>query len=104
MLKKKKGLDGKEGQNREYIIHQLHVCKHCKIKGDYRGFYQSTVDVAKRLPCKETTFMNNVTNTLEKVQFGGYKPASEEIEQIFRYIEKKVNEMISESKRWKVKI
>jgi hypothetical protein len=35
---------------------------------------------------------------LEKVQFGGYKPASEEIERVFRHIEKKVGEITSDKK------
>lgn len=95
---KKKNIDRKDIQGKEYIIKKLHDCKECKIKGDFKGFYQSAFDVAQKVFSEDKTFLDTLSGTLEKVQFGGYKPASEEIERVFRHIEKKVGEITSDKK------
>jgi hypothetical protein len=96
--KKKKHANAKEVQGNEYILQKLNQCKQSKLKGDYRGFYQSAFDVVQQVAGDDKAFMDSLTGTLEKVQFGGYRPAAEEIERVLRHIEKKSAETFSDKK------
>jgi len=96
---KKKNAGAKGVQGPEYILQTLNQCKQSKLKGDYKGFYQSAFDVAQQITGDDKTFIDNLSGTLEKVQFGGYRPAAEEIERVLRHIEKKSAEIFSDKKK-----
>ena len=96
--KKKTDADWKGGRGREYIIEKLHECRQCRIKGDHKGFYRAAFETAQIIFDKDKAFLDTLFSTLEKVQFGGYMPSSEEINRVFRQIEKKAGEITSDKK------
>ena len=87
-----------ETQSKNYIEAQLQACRQYKLKGDYTGLYQSMLDLSTALSREDTTVHESLAGTLEKVRFGGQVPATEETNRIFRSIEKKAEEVLSNKK------
>jgi amino acid transporter len=94
--KKKESLCERNVQNREYALIKIQECRECKLKGDYKGFYQAAIEISKKCFIEDNNFIDNLTDNLEKVQFGGSRPSSDEIERTFRHIDKKTNEFTSD--------
>lgn len=97
-LKKEKSTGAQE-DNTKNILAQLQRCKECKIRGDYKGFYQSALDTGKKIFGDDKTFIDNAGDMLEKIQFGGYRPPAEEVDRIFRQLEKRIGEITSQDKQ-----
>ncbi|MEI6126302.1 MAG: BatD family protein [Pseudomonadota bacterium] len=81
------------------IFEQLQRCRQCKISGDYKGFYQSVLAAGKSFFGEDKTFIDNAEDMLEKVSFGGYWPSAEEVDRIFRQLEKRIGDITSQNKQ-----
>ena len=47
----------------------------------------------------DKTFIDSAGDMLEKIQFGGYRPPAEEVDRIFRQLEKRIGEITSQNKQ-----
>ncbi len=95
---KKMPFPKKEVLNKDCLIKKVGECKKHKIRGDYTAFYRSAKDMAENFFEEDKDFAAGIAESLEKMQFGGSNPASEEIERTFRYIEKKTAGNINSAK------
>jgi hypothetical protein len=98
LSKKKKNLRKNKDSEKQQLITSLQNCREHKIKGDYSGFFQCAVDAAGQIPDMDQAFIDNLTDSLGKVRFGGYRPTAEEVDRIFRSIEKPARDIISDKK------
>jgi len=74
---------------KDYFSTRLAACRQCKLNGDLAGFYQAAHEIARRLPEAEPALLENLSATLERVRFGGYRPTAEELEARLRQLERR---------------
>jgi len=95
-LKKKEGGTGADLPGKDEIIKTYNACKKCRTEGDYAGFYRAAIDVLEKTSIEESIIIDDLKSVCEKVEFGSYVPASEEIEPVFRRITKAMEKNFSD--------
>jgi hypothetical protein len=95
LLKDKKMLTTREGtiqniaDSKENVLKKLRMLKESKINGDTISFYRCAIEIL-RATAGDQNSLNDLGKVLEQVQFGGYKPTSEELDKVFRHLVKEV--------------
>ena len=93
----KNNKDGSQNlSDKEDIIRAFDICKKCKTDGDHAGFYHAAIDVLTKTSTGEDMIINDLKGVCEKIEFGSYRPSSEEIEPVFRRITKAMEKTFSD--------
>jgi len=97
-LKKKKGKGDDGGFDREGLLKTYDACKRYKTEGDYVGFYHAAIEILTKTTLDESVIIDDLKKVCEKVEFGSYRPPSEEIEPVFRRITRAMEKTLSDKK------
>jgi len=88
----------KDDARTQAVAEQLRQCRGCKLQGDYGGFFRCALAIAKNIAPVDKILIDNLAAMLEKVQFSGYRPPAEDIDRIYRQLEKKAGEIAAADK------
>lgn len=101
-LKKKKGQCDSDLPDKDNLLKTYAECKRCKTEGDMTGFYRTAIDVLTKTSAEEGMIIDDLKSVCEKVEFGNYRPASEEIEPVFRRITRAMENTFSDKKNYEL--
>ena len=97
-LKKKKTGSADGGLDKENLLKTYDACKRYKTEGDYAGFYHAAIEILTKTTLDEGVIIDDLRKVCEKVEFGSYRPPSEEIDPVFRRITKVMEKTFSNKK------
>jgi len=97
-LKKKKAGSTDGGLDKENLLKIYDSCKRYKTEGDYAGFYHAAIEILTKTTLDEGMIIDDLRRVCEKVEFGSYRPPSEEINPVFRRITKVMEKTFSNKK------
>jgi hypothetical protein len=97
--KKKQGEGKDELLDKEDLLKTYDACKKHKTEGNYAGFYQSAIEILTKTTLNEGRVIDDLKKVHEKIEFGSYRPPSEEIELVLRRIIKVMEKTISDKKK-----
>jgi len=97
-LKKNQGKGGDGLLEKEALLKIYDACKRYKTEGNYAGFYHAAIEILTKTTLDEGMIIDDLRKVCEKVEFGNYRPSSEEIEPVFRRITKVMEKTFSDKK------
>ena len=97
-LKKKQRKGSDELLDKEDLLKTYDACKRYKTEGNYVGFYHAVVEILTKTILDEGVIIDDLKKVCEKIEFGNYKPSSEEIEFVFRRVAKAMKKNFSDKK------
>lgn len=97
-LKKKQGEGGDGLLEKEDLLRTYAAFKKYKTEGNHAGFYHAAIEILTKTTLNEGMFIDDLKKVHEKIEFGSYRPPSEEIELVFRRIIKVMGKTFSDKK------
>lgn len=83
--------------SKEKLWQKLQQCKQSKLQGDPVSFYRYANEIINEISGDDKRF-EDLGKTLEQVRFGGYRPTSEELDRVYRYLVKKIESSFPKEK------